>query len=360
MNDYLSKIKPAVCQASAYTLSHFQAPVKINQNENPYDLPDVIKRAIVESVEKMSWCRYPAFVPSRLIGKLAAFSGWKEEGILVGNGSNELIQALLMVTAEPGKRVVISEPTFTLYRLMSTILGAEPVSVLMTQGLQFDVPSLLEASRTADVTILCRPNNPTGSMLEETALRKILSAASGLVVVDEAYHEFSGTSAVPLLAEFSNLVVLRTFSKAMSMAGLRVGYLMTAPELAGEIGKAKLPYNLNIFSMAAAEAAVEHAHLLRPVIQELVQERERILCEMKDIAAVKPYPSHANFVAFRTPLDANVVFESLYGEGILIRDVSRYPMLDKTLRVSVGTPDENNRFLTSLRNLMRSVDQTPG
>jgi len=352
MTDILSKIKPSVRGVQAYTLRPLDAPVKINQNENPFDMPEAIKAAVYRGMNQKAWSRYPAFVPSTLISRLSDFTGWRSEGILMGNGSNELIEAVLMVTVERGKRVVVPQPTFTLYKLITTILGGECEEVFLTHALEFDVQKLLEATRRADVTIICSPNNPTGSLIKLSDLRAILKVAAGLVVVDEAYHEFSRQSVVPLLNDFKNLVVLRTFSKAMAMAGLRVGYLLAHPELVQEISKAKLPYNLNLFSMAAAETAVEHFHLLQPQIDLIIQERERLYGQMQNISGLKAFPSQANFIAFKTALDPTEVFKALYADGILVRDVSRYPMLEKFLRVSVGSPGENDRFLASLRRIL--------
>ncbi|MBM3800720.1 MAG: histidinol-phosphate transaminase [Acidimicrobiia bacterium] len=355
MKDALSSIKPVVRQLHAYTLKHFEARVKINQNENPFDLPDSVKSAVHKAMEGRAWCRYPPFVPTELAAKLARFAGWRSDGVLVGNGSNELIEAVLMVTVEPGKRVAIPQPTFTLYQLLVGILGGEVLPVALTENLDFDVPRLASAAAQADVTLLCCPNNPTGSNLRLDEIREILKAARGLVVVDEAYHEFSRQTAVPLLAEFEHLVVLRTFSKAMAMAGLRVGYLLGHPEMVEQIAKAKLPYNLNVFSMAAAEAAVEQFSLLQPQIEVLIRERERLLAELRQTPGVTAYASQANFIAFKTRHAAAQVFEALYSHGILVRDVSRYPMLDRFLRVTVGLPQENDQFLDALRSFLAAA-----
>jgi histidinol-phosphate aminotransferase len=352
MNDILSKIKPSVRQAAPYSLKHLNAPVKVNQNENPFDIPEEIKAAVSRVTNQKVWSRYPPFVPSDLLSKLATFSGWKSDGILAGNGSNELIEAILMVTVERGKRVVIPQPTFTLYKLLTTILGGGCDDIYLTHDLEFDVQKLIDAARRSDITIICSPNNPTGCLIKQIDLVEILKAASGLVVVDEAYHEFSQQSVVPLLADFKNLIVLRTFSKAMAMAGLRVGYLLGDPELVKEISKAKLPYNLNIFSTAAAEAAIEHFHLLKPQIELIIQERERVFDQMQSVPGIRAYPSQANFIAFEMGLDPLEVFNGLYADGILVRDVSRYPMLEKFLRVSIGSPAENDRFLASLKRVL--------
>ncbi len=352
MSDYLSSIKTSVRQVQAYTLRHLEAPIKINQNENPFDLPEPIKAAVQQAMSQKTWSRYPPFVPTTLSGKLAKFSGWKADGILVGNGSNELIESILMVVVERGKRVVIPQPTFTLYKLMTTILGGDCQEVFLTPEFDFDVPRLLDAADQADLTIICSPNNPTGCLLLHSDLEALLQAARGLVVVDEAYHEFSRQSVVPLLNDHENLVVLRTYSKAMAMAGLRVGYLLGHPELVQEISKAKLPYNLNVFSMAAAEAALEHFELLRPRIDLLIEERERLRARLGEIPGVRALSSQANFIAFETPLEPQTVFAHLYAQGILVRDISRYPMLDRFLRVSVGLPAENDRFISALKGVL--------
>src|SRR5262245_7690804 len=214
-------IKPEVRGLTAYTLKHFEAEVKLDQNENPYELPADLKREVVDRVIRRPWGRYPEFVPAGVIKTLSKFTGWTEEGILVGNGSNELIQASLNVTLGPGRRLVVPQPTFTLYKLMGTTLQSEVQPILLDrEHLTFDTDRLIDASRTADVTVVCSPNNPTGGLLERDALVTLLKNAAGIVLLDEAYHEFSGQTALSLLPEHRNLVVLRTFSKAMAMAGL--------------------------------------------------------------------------------------------------------------------------------------------
>src|SRR4051812_46339310 len=165
MSDILSKIKPSVRQAAPYSLKHLAAPVKVNQNENPFDMPEEIKAAVSQFTNQSVWSRYPAFVPSELLSKLATFSGWKNDGILAGNGSNELIEAVLVVTVEKGKRVSIPQPTFTLYKLLTSILGGRCEEVYLTQDLEFDVQKLLDAARRSDITVICSPNNPTGCLI---------------------------------------------------------------------------------------------------------------------------------------------------------------------------------------------------
>src|SRR6516162_2396416 len=294
-------IKPEVRGLTAYTLKHFDADVKLDQNENPYELPADLKREIVDRVLRRPWGRYPEFVPSGVIKTLSKFTGWTEDGILVGNGSNELIQASLSVTLGPGRRLAVPQPTFTLYKLMATTLQADIDQVMLDEDtLAFNVDKLVAASRTADVVVVCTPNNPTGNLLEHEALTAVLKNAKGLVVVDEAYHEFSGQTALPLLAEHRNLVVLRTFSKAMATAGLRFGYMMAHPEISREVYKSKLPYNVNIFTLAAAEVIIEKHEVLDRGIKNLIRERDRVFAELEKRPAIRAFPSTANFILIRT------------------------------------------------------------
>ena len=348
-------IKPEVRGLTAYTLKHFKAEVKLDQNENPYELPADLKKEVVERVLSRPWGRYPEFVPEATLRMLSKFAQWPEDGILAGNGSNELIQAALTVTLGKGRRVAIPQPTFTLYRLMSTALQADVLDVPMNpKDMTFDVDGLITAARSADVVVICNPNNPTGTLLERDALVAVLKQARGLVLLDEAYHEFSEQSAAPLLKEHRNLVVLRTFSKAMSMAGLRFGYLLTHPEIAKEINKGKLPYNVNIFTLAAAEVVVERRQVLQEAISTLIRERERVAAELRRRTAIEVFPSKANYLLIRTALPAKVLFEGLYVQGVLVRDVSGYPLLENCLRVSIGMPEENDRFLRALDNALET------
>lgn len=355
MNDPLRHVKPGVRSIAAYTLAARRAPVKLNQNENPYDLQESLKQRVVEQALARAWSRYPDFDSKELLEKLAGFSGWRADGILAGNGSNELIEALLLVTVGPGTRVLVPEPTFTLYALLTRILGGEVIPAPLGPELEYQPDELRQLRRelAAGVTIVCSPNNPTGGVLEPAELARLCEDGDGLVVVDEAYHEFSGQTAVELLPHHKNLVVLRTFSKAMGLAGLRIGYLLAAPELAREINKARLPYNLNFFSQAAALAALEDWDTLRRNVERLVAAREDLLHRLYRIPGVRPYPSRANFILFEiAEHEPKRVFETLYGRGVLVRDVTSYPRLARCLRVSIGTDEENDRFLTALRHAL--------
>src|SRR5215470_17020447 len=325
MSNPLDTVKPAVRAIRAYSLHPHRARIKIDQNENPFDMPQEIKDEVGRRLATRPWSRYPDFVASELLEHLAAFAGWTPDGTLAGNGSNELIQAVLAVLAGPGVRVVVPEPTFTLYRQIVTIFGGEVISVPLTPRLIFDVPALKQI--TSDlcgvVLILCSPNNPTGCRIQDQDLIALARGIDGIVIVDEAYHEFSRHSVVPLLKELPNLIVLRTFSKAMAMAGLRVGYMLASPELAREVHKATLPYNLNFVSSTVAQVACErYDTLLKPLVSLLISERGRLSGAIEGIAGLNPMPSEANFFLVKTELKPQRLFEELLERDILVRDVS--------------------------------------
>jgi histidinol-phosphate aminotransferase len=354
MRDPLDTIKPPVRALRAYTLAPERAAVKLNQNENPFDAPPRLKEESLRRLRARAWSRYPDFVPVSLHERLASFAGWTPAGVVAGNGSNELIQALLMVAIGEGRRVLISEPTFMLYRQVATVLGGRVVSVPLAPDLTYDTAALLRAlaEHRPEVTIICSPNNPTGCIISAADLAALLEAAPGLVAIDEAYCEFSGQTAATLLTRHRNLVVLRTFSKALALAALRVGYLLAAPELAREISKAVLPYNLNAVSQATAEAAVDlYDEELRPLIERILSERDRLYSGLQAIDGLEPVPTRANFIAVRSSVRPRTVYDELLRRDILIRDVSGYPMLRDYFRVSVGTPAENDLLLAALREI---------
>jgi histidinol-phosphate aminotransferase len=359
----LRHIKPSVREIGAYTLARRDPRIKLDQNESPYDVPAELKESIQARLADRPWNRYPPFVADDFIAAVSEATGWNPDGILVANGSNELIQALFSVVVGPGTSVVIPEPTFTLYRLMTSVGGGEIVSVPLTAALSFDVDAIVRAAREADaaVIVLCSPNNPTGSALSRPEIEKIHDQTSALILLDQAYVEFGGYDAIPLLEAFPRLVILRTFSKAMAMAGLRAGYMLAHPALIAEVNKGKLPYNVNFFTEAAAAEVLRARHLLAEQVAEIRSTRDRLLEGLRAISGLQVFPTAANFVLFRVEsaaLDHRGVFQALLGDhGILVRDVSSYPMLHGCLRVNAGTAAETDAFLEAISHIMMRGDR---
>ena len=347
----LDFIKPEVRDLSPYTLRHHEYRIKLNQNENPFGFPEALKEEVWRRVRQRDWARYPDFFLRDVTEGLAAYAGVPPDWVLVGNGSNELIQVALMATLARGDVVVIPVPTFTLYQLMSTVMGARAIQVYLSQG-DFSLPAerviATAKAHQARLVFLCTPNNPTGGVHPEAAVRRIIEESGTLVIVDEAYREFSDQDLSPLLHEYDNMILLRTFSKAMAMAGLRVGYLLARPELVREIAKAKLPYGLNILSEAATLVALDHVEILREQVHRIRALRDNLYHQLQGIPGVHPYPSQANFILCRFERPHEEVFQALLADGILVRDVSGYPRLTGHLRISVGTEEENAALVRSL------------
>ena len=351
----LDLVKASVREQPAYGLKAYSARHKLNQNESPYDVPPLLKREIAERLAGVPWHRYPDFTPTQLLDQLAARYGWPADGILVGNGSNELIQASMAVTLEGGDRVVAPAPTFSLYRLLAGVFGARYVPVALGADFGYRIESLIQVAvrERARVVVLNSPNNPTGSALPPDGVERVLAATDALVLCDEAYQDFGGPTAVGLLATSPRVVVLRTFSKAFGLAGLRVGLALAHPAVAREIAKAKLPYNVNTLSLTAASILLAHPET-ESRVAEIVATRERTAVRLRALPGLTVYPSAANFILIRClTVPARDVFRRLLEDyGILVRDVSAAPELAECLRISIGTPEDMDAVVKALGEVL--------
>ncbi len=350
-------IRESLRSLPGYHLTTYDCPVKLNQNESPYELPDDLKRRILELVFDEAWGRYPEPMPSDLVEALASFAGVDAARLIVSNGSNTLLHHLLHTTVTTGTGVVIPSPSFSLYAQYATICGGHPLLVPLDDQFGFDLDALHRtiADERPGVVILCAPNNPTGCDIQNDALEVMLQMTEGYVVVDEAYGEFTDRTATGLLNRYANLVVLRTLSKAFGGAGIRIGYLIAHPEVVTEVLKVKVPFDINTFSRVAALELLKHADLIQDRANRIRQERTRLFEAMEQIPGIVPYPSSANLILFDvgTP---DEIFSRLIERGVLIRNVSGYPNLSRCLRVSVGTPEENDTFLQALRDSLGTTD----
>jgi histidinol-phosphate aminotransferase len=351
----LRLVKPSVRLQGAYTLAAPVARHKINQNEAPADLDADLKAEILRRAAARPWHRYPEFAPRSLVERLASHYDCDPDGLLVGNGSNELIQATLGVTLDRDDVLVAPAPTFSLYRLLAAVHGAHYVGVPFARDFRYDMARLLRtvARDEAKVLVLNTPNNPTGSVLTRADVERALDAFEGLVVCDEAYVEFGGETAIPLLARHPRLVVLRTFSKALGLAGLRFGVAIAHPQLAREIAKAKLPYNVNLITLDAAEVVLDHADRIADRVTRIVAAREALIAALRALPGLVVFESAANFVVIRCEaVPAKRVFQRLLEEfGILIRDVSAGVDLEECLRISIGTDDDMAALLQALQTI---------
>ncbi|MBD3317488.1 MAG: histidinol-phosphate transaminase [Chitinivibrionales bacterium] len=350
----LALINKCVRGLSAYHLEPEQPRIKLNQNENPFDWPEPLKREILDFCLHRPWNRYPDFVPAQLKETLASYTGLSAANIIVGNGSNEMLLVLLIALSQDGGAVIINQPTFTVYSLLANGLNRPIKSIWLTPEPAFDVEALCRAAseNQGAVMILCSPNNPTGNSLSEKDLRELLAVHQGFLLLDQAYVEFGGYNAVPLLKEHPNLIITRTFSKAIGGAGLRLGYLLGTAEVVAELNKIKLPYNINFLSDHIATELLNHRTLIEERVAEIAERRDNLYAFLKTLPLTNVYPSAANFILIRYKKKDDL-FGFLRNKGILLRDVSGYPTLEGCLRVSVGTADEDKALQNALSEYFR-------
>lgn len=340
--------------AVPYEAPFYADVVKLDANENPHHFPQEVLEEIFKEINTKALCRYPDALAVRLRRCLSDYISVPPGNILVGNGSDELILNL-MLAFTAGAKYAVATPTFSMYGVHGRIVSGKMVEVPRRNDFSIDVDGLIAAASTPEVKIvvICSPNNPTGNATPPDEIEKILGQVNAIVVVDEAYNEFGGVSSVPLLDSYENLVVLRTFSKAFGMAGLRVGYLLAGSGIINELLKVKQPYNLNVFSQAAACAVMCNLSPFKERVKNILRERERLIAELTNIPGVRVFPTQANFIMFRTTLPADKVYNGLLGQGVLIRNVDGH-LLPECLRVSVGTEEENNIFIEKLKKVIGS------
>jgi histidinol-phosphate aminotransferase len=342
-------IRSEILREKAYALRPFPEAIKLNQNELPYDLPPKLKRDLLRRLARVPLQRYPLCQPVELQKRLAKKLGVKPNQVQVSNGSNVMIQALILMAAVKG-RVMVVEPTFTVYEIQARMLGNRVIKVpLEGEEFRFPLRQILRRIQAdkPDIVFLPNPNAPTGNLFSTRELLEVVRRAPGLVVVDEAYFQFSKATLLPYLKKFPNLIILRTFSKGFGLGGVRVGYAVASPELSEQIAKILLPYCLSALSEQTALFVLDHEAHFKKIIAEVVRERKRMLKAMQQIKSIRSFDSDANFILFRCD-DAQQCFLHLLKNGVLVRDVSNKFHLMNCLRVSVGRPVENDAFLRAL------------
>lgn len=340
-----------------YHSAQVPAEVRLNTNESPYPPPEAWATSFAAALEEVDWRRYPDRSAQALRSAIAAWHGVDPAYVFAANGSNEVLQTLLLTFAGPGRSVMTFEPTYQLHAHLARISGARVIEVERRADFSLDVDSAVSAvveGRPA-ITFLCSPNNPTGMVEPPSTVQGLLDVVSGLLVVDEAYVQFADHSALDLVDEEQPLVVVRTMSKTWSLAALRLGYLIGPSWLVADLERVVLPYHLDAAKQLAGRLALEHVAEMDGRVKLIVAERERLVEELGRMP-VDVFPSGANFVLLRPrTMDGHDVWRALVSRGVLVRDCSRWPRLAGCLRVTVGTPEENDRFLVALRDVIGTL-----
>ena len=349
MDELVRRIRPAVRARLPYLVGRPGATiVKLNQNESPYDLPPEVKEEVLREFARIPFNRYPDEFAERLVQAFAAYAGCDPDGVIVGNGSNDLVALLGLTLIERGTPVVLPSPTFFLYAKVALLHDGDLLEVPCREDFRFDTDALVEAAkeRRPALIVLATPNNPTGLAMTLDEIAAVADASEGFVVVDEAYLEFSEEgSALRLMDEYPNLILLRTFSKACGLAA--------HPDVLRELRKARMPFMIDPLASSAA-------HILLTAYPDVIEERARrirqdciaITAALAAMDGVEVVPSQTNFVLFRTPQDAAALKGRFLEEGVLVRSMSGYPELQDYLRVNAGTDVENKAFMTALKRAL--------
>ena len=347
-------IKPAILAARAYHVPDAQGFIKLDAMENPYVWSEDLKDEWLSCLKQAELNRYPDAGTKELRKSLSdLFSVPESLAIMFGNGSDELIQIILMALNKTSNVVMAPEPTFVMYRFLSTILDLEFAGVPLNRDFSLDLPAMLDAIKQKQpaVIFIAWPNNPTGNAFDRGALEEIITTTSGLVVIDEAYHVFAGNSMLDAIEKYPNVLLMRTLSK-LGLAGLRLGTLIGAPVWINEFEKIRLPYNIGTLNQLTVNFICQHIDVLYQQAEQIKTDRQAVYNELSNSQGVNVWPSDANFILFRVN-DADHVHAALKNKKILIKNLNgAHPLLENCLRVTIGTEEENNSFISSLKSIL--------
>ncbi|MSQ72044.1 MAG: histidinol-phosphate transaminase [Betaproteobacteria bacterium] len=350
-------IREEVLGLSAYPVPSAAGLIKLDAMENPYRLPESLQREIAEAVATAELNRYPDPTAPLLKARLRQVMGIPDSfDVMLGNGSDEIISIVIQAAARPGAVVIAPGPTFVMYKVSSLMARARYESVALNDDFSLNLPRFLDAidRHRPAVVFISHPNNPTGNLFAYGDIEEIISRAPGLVVLDEAYHVFAGSTFMNRLAEFPNLMVMRTVSK-LGLAGLRLGYAAAAPRWMREFDKVRPPYNVGVITQLIAERVLARHDLLEEQAASIRAERARLQQWLAGTPGVTAYPSEANFVLVRVP-DSARVFDSIKRQGVLVKDMQgSHPLLANCVRFTIGTPYENECLFTALRVALQEL-----
>ena len=350
------RVRAEIQALDAYRIVESEGLIKLDAMENPYSWPKSMQDEWLENLRGLPLNRYPDPSGQRLKQTLRdTFDIGHEMEILLGNGSDELIQIVQMCMSTSGSVMLSPSPSFVMYEMAAKFVGAKFVGVPLESDFSIDLNAMRTAIKRYDpaVIFLAYPNNPTGNLFDYDAMDEIIRTSNGLVVVDEAYHIYSDSSCYDRLGLHSNLVVMRTLSK-LGLAGLRIGFLVGPKTWLNEFEKVRMPYNVGALSQATAEFALQRLDIFEQQAAQIIAERERLFLALTGMSDITPFPSRTNFILFRCDrLPATDLFDRLIEHGILIKNCHQSdPALKQCLRVSIGTKNDNNAFLSALEKCL--------
>lgn len=345
--DRLRPSRPELSNLTPYSAKDIRADVMLASNENPANLPAELREKIADRLSGFAFNRYPDPTATEVRELIAEANGLEPANVLLGNGGDEIIFNLLLAWGGPGRALLDLPPTFSMYGIDAESTGTRLVSIPRLADFSIDEEAVLARVREGDIDIVAisNPNNPTGGLANESFLIELLESTDALVLVDEAYFEFSRHTMRPHMSRHANLVILRTFSKAFSLAGLRVGYMLAQADVVREVMKVRQPYSVDAFSQWVAAMVYRERVAFEQGISEALRGRDQLIHGLRIIHGVEVFESEANFVLFRVPHASALWRDLLRNYSVLVRDFSRTAGLEGCLRVTVGTAEENRRFL---------------
>lgn len=347
--------KKRVLDFQPYIPNECDGFIKMDANESPFNIKDTVRANIMKEIEKLNFMHYPDTNCNQLREYLADYVGVPADNIVVGNGSDEMIHVLLNTFVEMDDVVLSHDPTFSMYGLNTKVLGGNYIEIEPEEDFTIDIDKLIDSANenSAKIVILCNPNNPTGKTTSKSDIMRLLNETDSIIVVDEAYIEFGGESVTDEVLNSNRLIVLRTLSKAFGAAAIRTGYLVSSEQIAMKITAIKAPYNLNCISQIVAIELLKDMDTARENIQIIKSEKDRVYDALLKIDGVKPYSSDTNFILFKVD-NAEYVFEELRKRKLLIR-LFKGGALENHLRVSVGTEEDNDKFINSLSEILKGM-----
>jgi histidinol-phosphate aminotransferase len=346
-------VEKGIFKQSGYIAPEVTGAIKMDANENPISLQEPLKKKLMEEMGRIDLNRYPIAGAPELRNRFAQYYGVDKDMVMLGNGSDELIQTLCLTLKGKINGVLVPVPAFSMYKIIAVNTGNKVVEVPLDKKFDLDRDAIIGQIKAnfPALVFLSYPNSPTGNLFSRDKIEAIIKKTPGIVVIDEAYASFSGRTLLPLLKKYDNLIFLNTLSK-LGLASMRLGFLIGNPDIVAQLDKVRLPYNVNSLSQIAANFFLDYQDEFSRQVEEIIKRREELYLGLKEIAGIKLYPSQSNFIFFSCAFDSDRIYNKLVEEGIIVKNLNIPPLMPNCMRVTVGNNKENEAFLRALKSVI--------
>jgi len=346
-------VNKEIFKQSGYIAPEVTGAIKMDANENPFSLQEPLKKKLMEEMAKIDLNRYPVAGAPELRDRFAQYYGVDKDMIMLGNGSDELIQILCLTLKGKIKGVLVPVPTFSMYKIIAVNTGNKVVEVPLNKNFDLDCDAIIGKIKEnfPALVFLSYPNSPTGNLFSRDKIETIIKKSPGIVVIDEAYAAFSGQTLLPLLKKYDNVIFLNTLSK-LGMASMRLGFLIGNRDIVAQLDKVRLPYNVNSLSQIAANFFLDYQYEFSRQVEEIIKGRKELYLGLKEIVGIKLFPSQSNFIFFSCAFDSDRIYKELITEGIIVKNLNIPPLMPNCMRVTVGNRKENKAFLSALKSVI--------